>query len=268
MKTRSTTSALAVFSILSMALLSGCGKPEETTLLRDLFEGTVVNSQRASTDASPLLETDYLLLYFSAHWCPPCKAFTPNFVDFYNTRGGNKRFQAVLISSDKSEEKMFAYMSETQMPWPAVRFDSASAKILKETYSGDGIPRLVLLDPQGKVIADSFDGEKYRGPQHVLNYLQKQLGGAKPAPTVQPKASIEKEFTQRFVLNGLAKRGTQNIAIINGKVASVGTELDEGVRVEAITDTHADLSFEGKRYRLSPSAIKPASDRTSSPPKK
>ena len=25
-----------------------------------------------------------LLLYFSAHWCPPCRGFTPKFVEFFS----------------------------------------------------------------------------------------------------------------------------------------------------------------------------------------
>ncbi len=40
-------------------------------------------------------------IYFSAHWCPPCRAFTPNLVKF---RDKNKdEFEIVFVSSDKDE---------------------------------------------------------------------------------------------------------------------------------------------------------------------
>ncbi len=265
MKTSSTISILCVFSIVTLSLLCGCGEsPRKVTPLQATLDAAVVNSEGATIEAPPLLETDYLLLYFSAHWCPPCRTFTPKFVAFYNAHGGGKLFHALLVSSDKSEGEMFAYMRETQMPWPAIRFGSASAESLKETYSGDGIPRLVLVNPQGEVIADSFEGKKYLGPQHVLNYLQKQLGIVDSSPTsVKPKPSSGEKFTERFTLNGLAKRGDQNIAIINGNVASIGTEVEPGVVVEKITVSYVDLSFEGKRYRLSPP--EPAGE--SAPPK-
>ena len=265
MKIGSTTSILCVFSVVTLTLLCGCGKSaqEETSLLPTL-ETAVVDIEGADMKATPLLETDYLLLYFSAHWCPPCRTFTPKFVAFYNAHGGGNLFHALLVSSDKSDEKMFAYMRETKMPWPAIRFDSASAASLKETYSGDGIPRLVLVNPEGEVIADSFEGKKYLGPQHVLNYLQKQLGIVDSNPTiVKPKPSSGEKFTARFTLNGLAKRGDQNIAIINENVASVGSEIESGVVVEEITGDYADLSFGGKRYRLYP----PETTGTSAPPK-
>lgn len=252
MKTRSTMSILCVFSILTLTLLYGCGEsPRKVTPLQATLDAAVVDSEGADIEAAPLLETDYLLLYFSAHWCPPCRTFTPKFVAFYNVHGGGKLFHALLVSSDKSEEKMFAYMRETQMPWPAIRFGSASVEKLKGTYSGSGIPRLVLINPQGEVIADSFEGKKYLGPQHVLNYLQKELGIVDSNPTiVKPKPSSGEEFAERFTLNGLAKRGDQNIAIINGNVAAVGTEIEPGIVVKEITGTYVDLSFGGKHYRL------------------
>jgi len=261
-----------LFPIVAMSLfLCGCGASKKTIPLKETLGGAVVGLDGSSIEASHLLGTDYLLLYFSAHWCPPCKSFTPKFTEFYNTHGGGELFHAVLVSSDRSENEMFAYMRETRMPWPAVRFGSANSKTLQDTYSGDGIPRLVLVDPQGMVIADSFEGKKYLGPQHVLNYLKEQIGGPvnTPNPTAKPatKPSTAEEFAQRFTLNGVGKRSDQSIAIINGNVVSAGDELDQGVVVEKITDAHVDLSFEGKRYRLYPQTTPSSATGTSAPPK-
>jgi hypothetical protein len=35
-------------------------------------------------------------------------------------------------------------------------------------YEGDGIPCLVVLDPGGNVIFDTFSGKTYLGPDKVL----------------------------------------------------------------------------------------------------
>lgn len=164
-------------AILALGLL--CDTTPAQASVQQTLEGSVVDASGAPADAANLLDTDYLLLYFSAHWCPPCRAFTPKLVDFYNTQGGGKRFDAVLISSDHSAEKMLTYMRETKMPWPAVQYGSTSLKTLQSTYSGAGIPRLVLIDMQGTVLADSYAGKKYIGPHQALKELSTLL--AEPA---------------------------------------------------------------------------------------
>ncbi len=121
----------AIPSVLAIGFLCGCGASKKPVPMGDVLEASVVDARGATVNAAPLLETDYLLLYFSAHWCPPCKIFTPKLVKFYNTQGGGKRFHVVFVSSDHSESKMFAYMREAHMPWPAMRFGSENAITLK-----------------------------------------------------------------------------------------------------------------------------------------
>ncbi len=59
------------------------------------------------------------------------------------------------------------------MPWPAVSFRSVDR--LKEItkYSGSGIPCLVLVDREGKVLSDSYEGKTYVGPTKVMNDMGK-----------------------------------------------------------------------------------------------
>jgi nucleoredoxin len=45
-------------------------------------------------------------------------------------------------------------------------------------YAGDGIPCLVVVDPTGKVISDSFAGKQYLGPSKVLSDLDAIFAGA------------------------------------------------------------------------------------------
>ena len=54
------------------------------------------------------------------------------------------------------------------MPWPAVRFRDARRIDEITRYEGEGIPYLVVVDRQGKVIADSFANGEYIGPASAL----------------------------------------------------------------------------------------------------
>ena len=47
-------------------------------------------------------------------------------------------------------------------------------------YAGPGIPCLVLVDRQGKVVADSYVNGQYRGPSAVMNEMG-QLAAKKVA---------------------------------------------------------------------------------------
>jgi hypothetical protein len=57
------------------------------------------------------------------------------------------------------------------MPWPALKFVNASSSP-PEKYSGRGIPRLVVIDLQGKVLSHRYKGEEYLGPSKVIEGLE------------------------------------------------------------------------------------------------
>lgn len=98
-----------------------------------------------------LTKGDYLLVYWSASWCGPCRKFTPQLVKYYNENGGGKDFEIVLIGLDKTEKKMMRYMANEKMPWPAVSFDEKYATGAKDFAVG-GIPRLMIINQTGEVI--------------------------------------------------------------------------------------------------------------------
>ncbi len=242
---------------IAFLLSCGCGSFKKSIAMEETLTRAVVDANGRDLPASKLLGTDYLLLYFSAHWCPPCQVFTPKLVEFYKANGGGKLFNAVLISSDHSETDMFNYMRETHMPWPAVQYGSDASKTLNKTFSGDGIPRLVLVNTKDEMLADSFKGRQYLGPQVVLEELKKILARRNTIPGEPSDADAKhlptpRKLAKKFKINGFGQGSEQDIAIINGKFAAVGTELDEGVVVEQITSAYVAISFEGERYRLYP----------------
>ena len=49
----------------------------------------------------------YTALYFSAHWCPPCRMFTPKLVEWYNNfKPKHPDFELVFVSSDRDQAAM------------------------------------------------------------------------------------------------------------------------------------------------------------------
>jgi len=70
-------------------------------------------------------------LYFSAHWCPPCRDFTPVLIEFYNqfkkSAAAYCLVDIVFISSDHDEESFLEYLK--QMPWPAIPYTDKLRKV-------------------------------------------------------------------------------------------------------------------------------------------
>ncbi len=127
--------------------------------------------------APDLPKAKYIALYFSAGWCGPCRQFTPDLVKFYNeTRPSHPEFEIVFLSQDEGASAMEKYMSETAMPWPALRYSAVKGSPLAK-HAGSGIPNLVLLDAKGEVLSLSYVSGNYVGPRKVMRDLQKFLSG-------------------------------------------------------------------------------------------
>jgi len=123
-------------------------------------------------DASSLKDVKYWAFYYSASWCAPCRAFTPKLIDFYNQfKPQHPNFELIFVNHDQTEDDMLAYMKSDAMTWPAVRFDDID-DLKANRYCGDGIPDLVLVDANGKILSDSFHGSDYLGPEKVMNDIK------------------------------------------------------------------------------------------------
>jgi len=126
---------------------------------------------------SRLAGVKFYAIYFSASWCPPCREFTPGFVDAYGKmRALYPELEVVLVNRDRSPADMAAYMRDDHMTWPALRWDAIRDTREINRYAGYGIPCLVLVDENGTVLSDSFRGGGYVGPDAVLDDAWRILG--------------------------------------------------------------------------------------------
>jgi thiol-disulfide isomerase/thioredoxin len=116
------------------------------------------STAKSTNDLINKKETSLVLLYFSAHWCPPCKAFTPKLRAFYkSTRQQQQQQQQqqqhhpleiVYVSSDRTLAEFNEYFG-AHMPWLAVGAsddESVQAKNrLAQALQIRSIPTLVVL---------------------------------------------------------------------------------------------------------------------------
>jgi len=117
-------------------------------LLGDKLQG----SQGSSSTNDTLAGCDAVLLYFSAHWCPPCRGFTPKLAETYKAyKEKGLKLEIVFVSSDRDEAAFDEYFAE--MPWLALPYSARDVKAkLSKKFKVNGIPSLVVLDAKGELI--------------------------------------------------------------------------------------------------------------------
>ncbi|KHN26883.1 Putative nucleoredoxin 1 [Glycine soja] len=97
------------------------------------------------------LKGKVVLLYFSAHWCPPCRAFLPKLIDAYNKiKEKGNALEVVFISSDRDQTSFDEFFAG--MPWLALPFGDSRKKFLSRKFKVSGIPMLVAIASSGQTL--------------------------------------------------------------------------------------------------------------------
>lgn len=117
----------------------------------------------------------FVLVYFSAHWCPPCRGFTPMLAEAYKKYSGAD-VEVIFISSDRDKSSFDAYYAE--MPWTALPFEDREYKEkLSAKFNVQGIPTLVVLNgSDGKLVTE--DGRSGVQSTKDLHKCAASWGGA------------------------------------------------------------------------------------------
>jgi len=137
------------------------------TLWEALGEELLDFEGEAKEVAELCAESEVLALYFSAHWCPPCRGFTPKFCATYEkVRAADKKLSVVFVSSDKTPEQFREYFGEMPRSWLAIPANDKRKAQLSKLFEVEGIPSLVLLDAKtGKVINGNGRGAVSADPE-------------------------------------------------------------------------------------------------------
>ena len=134
-------------------------KEKAPETLHELFGSKLKNAKKSSMSTDELAGKT-IGVYFSAHWCPPCRAFTPNLVKFYNSlKKADKPFEIVFVSSDRDKKAMYNYMKKMKMPWLVLPYGDEHKKSLSSKFNVKGIPKLVILNSSGKLITENGRGD-------------------------------------------------------------------------------------------------------------
>ena len=117
-----------------------------------------------------------VLVDFWATWCGPCLAEIPKLKRLYDAYH-EKGFDIVGISLDRSREDLESYLKEQPLPW-TILYDGEGRHPMAEYYGVMGIPQMILVGSDGKVLSIHA-----RGPE--LEKLLEERFGPLPEPAAE-----------------------------------------------------------------------------------
>ena len=111
----------------------------------------------------------FVLVDFWASWCGPCRAENPNVVKAYH-EFHNRNFTILGVSLDKEKEPWQEAIRADKLDWTHVSDLKYWNSKAVETFKFNGIPFNILIDPSGKIIAQSLRGDDLENKlKQVLN---------------------------------------------------------------------------------------------------
>ncbi|KAI6170544.1 Thioredoxin [Aphelenchoides bicaudatus] len=129
--------------------------------MAELLKGVeIVLSNGQKVKAEEHLKGKLVALYFSAVWCPPCRAFTPKLKAFYEKlEASGKDFEVIFVSRDRSEDQLVDYYKNHHGNWAYLPFGSPKIDELLKKYEIATIPSLKVIKADGEVVVQDARSE-------------------------------------------------------------------------------------------------------------
>ncbi|KAG6502268.1 hypothetical protein ZIOFF_042157 [Zingiber officinale] len=169
------------------------------------------------------LEGKMIAFYFSVSCLPHCQLFNLRLIEVYNELSSQDNgFEIIFVSDDRDEDSFNDYFSK--MPWFAIPFsDSWMRRKLEKKFSAMGVPTLVILDVNGKVLnregvkaVKGYGAEGYPFTVEKISKLREEAENAKKVQTL--RSVLVSSYRDYLIANDRSKVSVSNL---EGKIVAL-----------------------------------------------
>ena len=147
--------------------------PESTVMVGKVipdFQLSLIDS--SATISSVSMKGKYYMIDFWASWCGPCVKEMKTLHKAYEKFKGKKGFDILSISLDAEEKNIGIFRSKKwHMPWMNAFIPGVYGNELAKKFEVVGIPKPILISPDGKVIAIQEDLQGEQLEKTLAKYL-------------------------------------------------------------------------------------------------
>lgn len=118
------------------------------------FDGEFID-HKGKVEAAAVKANKVIGVYFSAHWCGPCRHFTPELAEFYKKVKAARPndFEVVYAALWQEKKTEFDEYYES-MPWVALPHADPRIEKWADELEVNGIPSFQIFHPDGKHVTD------------------------------------------------------------------------------------------------------------------
>ena len=134
---------------------------EYVRVYTNLMPGKVAPDFELISDKGEILRLSdlygqYLFIDVWATWCGGCVMEIPYMEKLQEHFANDKRIKLISISWDYTQKVWLDYLKKRPATWAQYIVDEENMDVMKKEYRMTGIPRFLLLDPEGRIISIDY----------------------------------------------------------------------------------------------------------------
>jgi thiol-disulfide isomerase/thioredoxin len=128
--------------------------------------GKIVQSAHDRQGNPVAVDSEYLLIYYAADWCPYCVEYAEELKEQYNQykRMYGNRLEIIFAGhvNDQSDENLLAFLDQGSYSFPYIPFSERGSSGVMELLGEHRfyIPGFLLLDREGTILSSSNGASK------------------------------------------------------------------------------------------------------------